>query len=144
MHKKACRIQTPVAWPRSGPVSRLYLNAVSGHGVSVYITQSNWPRQTKNRHWQICIDGIDPRYAQDTRDHIQSVCLSAAQDWLSAWLAAQAPILDVQSASWQDLVRFSTQSRPKALPERKYTKRRAYSRSPTSTDNRPSLWSSEA
>lgn len=99
--------QSPVAWPRTGEVSRLYLNAISGNGVSIYITQSNWPRQRKNPQWRIHIEGIDSRYAIETRENIQNECLKATYAWLENWLSQTAPIITLDSATWQDLVRFS-------------------------------------
>ncbi len=114
MQKVKTRLDRPMPWPRSGQVSRLYLNAVRGNGVSVYISQSNWPRHQTNPQWRIHIEGIDPRYATETRNNIQNECLKAAYDWLSLWLQKTAPILTIECATWQDLVQFST-----CLPSKK-------------------------
>ena len=100
----------PTAWPRSGPVRRLYLNFASGGFAVVYAEQSQWPRQKSNPNWRIVVDRIDARYDLDTRKRIHQACLEAARQGLCQWLTKAAPALTLETATWHELVRFSTRS----------------------------------
>lgn len=108
--KQSSRFLRPTAWPRSGPLRRLYLNFASGGFAIVYAEQSQWPRQKSNPNWRIVVDQIDTRYDLDTRKRIHQACLEAARQGFSQWLSEVAPALTLETATWHELVRFSTQS----------------------------------
>jgi len=100
----------PEAWPRSGPVRRLYLKYAGGQFASVYVEQSAWPRQRTNPRWRIAVERIDWRYDEETRSRIKASSYDDALAGLSLWLAEQAPAVSLETASWQELVRFATAS----------------------------------
>lgn len=100
----------PDAWPRSGPVSRLYLKYAGGAFASVYVEQSSWPRQRTNPRWRITVEKIDWRYDSDTRSRIHKACEGTAREGLVQWLSEHAPAVSIETVSWLELVRFATAS----------------------------------
>ena len=97
----------PVPVPRTGMVKKLKLNIAQGQ-AEVFIHQTQWPRQSQNPNWRIEVTKIDGRHDESTRALIRSACEETARIYLARWLKEKAPLLSLESVSWQELVKFAT------------------------------------
>lgn len=93
--------------PRSGPVRKLKLNVAPGQ-AEVFVHQTQWPRQKHNPNWRIEVTKIDGRHDEATCALIRSACEETARFYLERWLKEKAPLLTLETVSWQELVRFAT------------------------------------
>ena len=93
--------------PRSGPVRKLKLNIAPGQ-ADVFVHQSQWPRQKQNPNWRIEVTNIDGRHDEDTQARIRTACEETARIYLARWLKEKAPLLTLETVSWQELVKFAT------------------------------------
>ncbi len=100
--------------PRSGPVRKLKLNVAPGQ-AEVFVHQTQWPRQKQNPNWRIEVTKIDGRHDENTRALIQTACEETARYYLERWLKEKAPLLTLETVSWQELVRFATMRSFKVL-----------------------------
>lgn len=94
--------------PRSGPVRKLKLN-IAPDQADVFVHQTQWPRQKQNPNWRIEVTNIDGRHDEETQLLIRTACEETARIYLARWLKNKAPLLSLETVSWQELVRFATQ-----------------------------------
>lgn len=93
--------------PRRGVVRKLKLNIAPGQ-AEVFVHQTRWPRQPQNPNWRIEVTKIDGRHDEDTQRLIRTACEDTARIYLARWLKVKAPLLTLETVSWQELVKFAT------------------------------------
>lgn len=115
----------PIPVPKTGPIQKLKLE-VAPNCADIYIEQTQWPRQKSNPKWRIEVTNIDARYDAETHIRIREACEQIAKANLEHWLQYVAPLLTVETATWQELVRFATE-RPRKImsPYQQRRKRRS-------------------
>lgn len=100
----------PIPVPKTGAIQKLKLNIAPGQ-ANVYVHQTRWPRQKQNPNWRIEVTDIDGRHDEDTQKRIREACEQIARLYLSRWLVRQAPLMTLETVSWQELVKFATRRR---------------------------------
>jgi len=98
----------PIPVPKTGIVRKLKLNVAPGQ-ADVFVHQTAWPRQKQNPNWRIEVTRIDGRHDTDTQARIREACKETARFYLARWLKQKAPLLTLETVSWQELVKFATQ-----------------------------------
>lgn len=111
----------PIPYPKTGPVQKLKLNIAPGE-ADVFIHQKEWPRQKQNPKWRIEVTNIEGRYDEITRTLLRDACEETARLYMKRWLAKVAPLLTLETVSWQELVQLATQPSFKMMSE--YQRRR--------------------
>lgn len=111
----------PIPYPKHGLVQKLKMK-IAPEQAEVYIEQTQWPRQRQNPNWRIEVTNIDGRYDEYTRKLLKTACEDTARIYLAKWLATEAPLLTIETVTWEELVQLATRPRFNVLSN--YQRRR--------------------